>query len=394
MTSDEKIQPHELGKERESAILVLADGTCFSGVAVGASGRTVGEVVFNTGMTGYQEVLTDPSYRGQVVTFTAPHIGNYGVNEEDGESTRIQAVGAVVREVSRRASNHRSVLGFEEWLNREGIVAIGQVDTRALTRHLREGGVNMGVIVHGAGPEDAAAALSLLERHPDYGQTDFVEDVATTGALRVTLRGDDPWESELQFKPVDDSEVTDSPHVVVVDFGVKFSILRHLLERDVTVTLVPRDVDDQGLANLKPDGILFSNGPGDPARLENWHPRIRAISESYPTFGICLGHQLLAGAYGAKTYKLPYGHRGPNQPVKKLSDQTVAITSQNHGFCVDRDSMPECLEITEVNLNDDTVAGFRHRTAPIVAVQYHPEAGPGPRDATSCFDEFVDRLRP
>lgn len=390
-----EMPPDDFGGDTEPAVLVLSDGSCFPGQAMGASGRAIGEVVFNTGMSGYQEVLTDPSYRGQIVTFTAPHIGNYGINEDDGESTRIQAVGAIVRAVSRRQSNHRATLGFDEWLRREEVVGISGIDTRALTRRLREGGVAMGIIVHGAGPEDAEAAAELLAQHPPYGSSDLVEEVAISAPLRVEVKGDDPWKDQLTLQPIDSHSAApqDGLHVVVVDFGVKFNILRNLVARDVTVTLVPRSVDDETLHMLAPHGILFSNGPGDPARLEGWLDRVRTISQTYPTMGICLGHQLLASAYGATTYKLPYGHRGPNQPVKRLDDQTVAITSQNHGYSVDRDSLPECLEVTEVNLNDDTVAGFRHRDAAIVAVQYHPEAGPGPHDAIRCFDDFVASLR-
>ena len=395
MQGQSKSQPLRLKslEGRQPALLVLADGTTFSGFAIGASGRAVGEVVFNTGMSGYQEVLTDPSYHGQVVTFTSPHIGNYGVNDDDGESTRIHAVGTIIRDLARRPSNHRSRIGFEEWLIEQNVVGICEIDTRSLTRHLREQGVVMGVIAHGVGPEDADEVLSELAEHPSYEQIDHVEKVASTSPVRVTSATGEPWKGALEMAPVDESESVDGLHVVVIDFGVKFNILRHLLDRDITVTLVPRSVDDDTLEALAPTGVLFSNGPGDPARMKPLLERVRSISLRYPTMGICLGHQLLASAFGGTTYKLPYGHRGPNQPVLDCQDRSVAITSQNHGYSVERESFPECLQITSVNLNDDTVAGFSHRDHPIIAVQYHPEAGPGPRDAAEFFDEFVNSMR-
>lgn len=379
--------------DRSPAVLVLSDGAIFSGYAMGAPGKTIGEVVFNTGMTGYQEVLTDPSYRGQVVTFTAPHIGNYGVNDDDGESLQINAVGAVVRSLSRRPSNHRATMGFEEWLVSEGIVGICEVDTRALTRHLRERGVTMGMIAHGKTVEDGPALLEELAGAPDYESVDYVEAVACSEPLRVLAAGGDPWKGELSFQPWSDAEGQEGPEVAVVDFGVKHNILRHLLARGMAVTLVPRDVDEETLGRINPRGVLFSNGPGDPARMKEWLPKIKAISLEYPTMGICLGHQLLASAFGGETFKLGYGHRGPNQPVRDSRTGKVAITSQNHGFSVSPESFPEELEITEMNLNDDTVAGFRHRSHRITAVQYHPEAGPGPSDGVSFFDEFLEMLR-
>ena len=377
---------------RAPAVLVLSDGAVFQGYAMGARGQTIGEVVFNTGMTGYQEVLTDPSYKGQVVTFTSPHIGNYGVNGDDGESLQINAVGAVVRSLSRRKSNHRATMGFEEWLIDQEVVGITEVDTRALTRHLREQGVTMGMIAQGKTVEDAPALLEELSKQPDYESVDYVEAVACEEPLRVIAAGGDPWRGALSFEPWQEGVERSGPEVVVIDFGVKHNILRHLLSRGMAVTLVPRDVEEKELERINPRGILFSNGPGDPARLREWLPRIKRISLRYPTMGICLGHQLLASAFGGETFKLRYGHRGPNQPVQDSRTGKVSITSQNHGFSVVRESFPEELEVTEVNLNDETVAGFRHRDHQIVAVQYHPEAGPGPADGVGFFDEFVKML--
>lgn len=377
---------------RSPAILVLEDGTCFEGLSAGAPGSTVGEVVFNTSMSGYQEIATDPSYRGQLITYTMPHIGNYGVNALDNESTETQAAGVIVRSLSRRASNQRSEQGFEDWLVARGVVGICEVDTRELTRRLRQGGVGLAAIVHDATAQDAAAALELIAAHPGYGSVDYVSEVATTRALRVSA--DDAWQSPLELTPADaDSEAAgDGPHVVVMDFGVKFSILRHLLARGMRVTLMPRDADHAAVESQRPDGILWSNGPGDPDQMEPFIAGVRALSERYPTMGICLGHQLLAKAFGGETFKLGFGHRGPNQPVQNQRDKSVAMTSQNHGYAVRRESFPEELEITHVNINDDTISGFSHRRLPVHAVQYHPEAGPGPNDATSFFDDFARDL--
>ncbi|MGM0555045.1 MAG: glutamine-hydrolyzing carbamoyl-phosphate synthase small subunit [Myxococcota bacterium] len=381
------------------AILVLEDGTCFEGSAAGWTGNTVGEVVFNTSMAGYQEILTDPSYAGQLVTLTMPHIGNYGVNPADMESERIQARGLIVRSISEEASNYRSESSLPDWLNDNQIVAIDQVDTRALTRHIRDKGVMMGVIAHGATEDEKDEWLAYLEDQPDYESEDFVGDVVHREAVSVRLvasesqQSDAVDEREIRLVPFEADEQDDSPHVVVVDYGVKFSILRNLIERGLRVTLVPGDTDIEQLRSLDPDGVLLSNGPGDPGRLDSYLSLIEGTIESYPTFGICLGHQLLARALGAETFKLPFGHRGPNQPVKDKATGKIAMTSQNHGYAVKSETLPETLEVTHINLNDDTVEGVRHRDLPVFSVQYHPEAGPGPHDAADFFDDFERMVR-
>ncbi|MBA2662586.1 MAG: glutamine-hydrolyzing carbamoyl-phosphate synthase small subunit [Bradymonadaceae bacterium] len=388
---------------KQPAILVLEDGSHFEGIAAGAPGKTIGEAVFNTSMSGYQEILTDPSYRGQLLTFTMPHIGNYGVSGADRESMAIQASGLIVRSISRMASNYRSEISFIKWLEDNGTVAISEVDTRALTRHIRDKGVMMGAIVHGAGAADVAAIVAELRDYPDYGNEDMIARVACEQPMSVVVSQDALCETQLATglraaevrlvalgsEPV----ATERPHVVVVDFGVKQSILRCLDRSGFRMTLVPASYGAEQIAALKPDGVLYSNGPGDPAVLDHHLASIRQTSMSHPTLGICLGHQLLARAHGASTFKLPFGHRGPNQPVMNLARKTVCMTSQNHGYAVDPTSFSQDVVITHVNLNDQTIEGFRHRTLPIFAVQYHPEAGPGPHDADDCFDDFAAAVR-
>jgi carbamoyl-phosphate synthase small subunit len=387
----------------QTALLVLEDGTFFEGRAQGASGSTAGEVVFNTSMSGYQEILTDPSYAGQLVTLTMPHVGNYGVNAEDLESSEIRAAGLIVRGMSERPSNHRAEMSLPEWLDEQGVVAISEVDTRAITRVVREEGVMMGVIAHDATANDVEQWLEYLDEQPDYDAQDFVSGVVCSEPRSVSIEpleddsdgvDGDPAQGrvefgELVYEPEDDFR----PHVMVVDYGVKFSILRHLHRQGFRLTIVPPDVDMETVERLQPDGTLLSNGPGDPARLDDRLELVERLAETYPTFGICMGHQLLGRALGAETFKLQFGHRGPNQPVKDLSTGHVAMTSQNHGFAVDADSMPDEVEITHINLNDDTVEGFRHRDLPIFGVQYHPEAGPGPHDAIDFFEAFADTVR-
>jgi len=377
-------------QEHSPAILVLEDGKVFEGISVGSGSVAYGEVVFNTSMTGYQEILTDPSYAGQLVTLTYPHIGNYGVSLADMESEKIQAAGLIVREMSMRPSNHRSEVALPEWLETHDIPAVAQIDTRALTRHIRDKGVMMAAIVPGARAEDADRWRAELEAQPGYGERDFVEEVRTQKPMRVVYRHHDHG-STIEFDEKLE-ERGSGPHVVVLDFGVKHSILRHLAERGCQVTLVPSGTDMETIQSLGPDGILISNGPGDPARLDEALDVIRESVETVPTFGICLGHQLLARAFGGETFKLPFGHRGPNQPVQDLASGHIEMTSQNHGYAVNVDNLPEVLEVTHINLNDNTVEGFRHRNLPVFAVQYHPEAGPGPNDAVAFFDDFIDAL--
>jgi carbamoyl-phosphate synthase small subunit len=377
-------------------VLVLEDGTCFEGVAAGAQGVAVGEAVFNTSMSGYQEIMTDPSYAGQLVTLTMPHIGNYGVNAADMESSKVQASGLIVRSISEEPSNYRSEQSLPDWLAGNDVVAISEVDTRALTRHLRDKGVMMAVIVHGATVADAEQWQTYLGEQPEYGSGEFVGDVqhAKPMSVVVHVEPDDGvheqlGEARVTLEPFEASSEDERPHVVVVDYGVKFSILRHLAGHGLRLTLAPGATSIEEIRQLAPDGVLLSNGPGDPAKLDAYLETVKGAAESYPTFGICLGHQLLARALGAETFKLPFGHRGPNQPVKTLANGKINMTSQNHGYAVRSETLPDDLEITHVNLNDQTVEGFRHRKLPVLSVQYHPEAGPGPHDAVDFFDDFA-----
>jgi carbamoyl-phosphate synthase small subunit len=357
--------------------LLLEDGTLFVGRLVGPSLPTVAEVVFTTNMTGYQEVFTDPSYRGQIVVMTAPQIGNYGINTDDPESARPQVAGVVVRELSATYSNWRATGGLPEWLEAHGVPALTDVDTRRLTRHLRSAGVMKGVIGQGEAP--TKEALAALDGCPSMEGL----DLATVVSTREPYTFGNP----------------DAPfHVVAYDFGIKRNILRLLDAHGIRVTVVPSDTSADDVLAMNPDGVFLSNGPGDPAAVTYAPAAIRAIaSQRVPMFGICLGHQLLGLSFGGQTAKMPFGHRGGNQPVKDLATGQVLITSQNHGFAVvgspdGVEGAPE-LAVTHVNLNDGTVEGLRHRELPVFAVQYHPEAAPGPHDAVPLFDQFLTALR-
>ncbi len=357
--------------------LLLEDGTLFRGVLHATDALAVAEVVFTTNMTGYQEVFTDPSYRGQIVVMTAPQIGNYGVNLEDPESSRPHIAGVVVRELSRTHSNWRATGDLASWLGESGVPILAEVDTRRLTKHLRSVGVMRGVIA--AGAEPSAEALAALEACPSMEGLDL--------ASRVTTREEYTWGNPRA--PL---------HVIAYDFGIKRNILRLFDESECRVTVVPAQTAPEAVLERAPDGVFISNGPGDPAAVAYAPHTIRTVAESgTPLFGICLGHQLLALTYGAETVKLPYGHRGGNHPVKVVQDGRVLITSQNHGFAVrgDEQNIPgaSALEVTHVNLNDGTIEGLRHRDLPVFAVQYHPEAAPGPHDARGHFDEFLATVR-
>jgi carbamoyl-phosphate synthase small subunit len=367
-----------------TAKLALEDGTVFTGRGFGATGTTDGEVVFNTSMTGYQEVLTDPSYKGQIVTMTYPLIGNVGVNRRDVESRRPHVAGFVIRELSPVVSNYRADLSLDEYLLQNDVIGIQGIDTRALVRKLRIGGAMRGVL--STEPLDDAALVAKARGAAEMEGADWVKAVRPdTGYGWTEDHGD--WRQGRV-------ERGDGLHVVALDGGAKSNILRHLAERGIKVTVLPMGCPAAEIMAHNPDGLFVSNGPGDPAALDYATAPIAAVMDQVPTFGICLGHQLLGRALGADTYKLKFGHRGGNQPVKNLDTGRVEITSQNHGFAVDRASLESHGGVvTHVNLNDDTVEGFRHAALPVFSVQYHPEASPGPHDAAYLFDAFVEMMK-
>ncbi len=364
------------------AKLALEDGAVFTGVSCGASGEVEGEVVFNTSMTGYQEILTDPSYRGQIVTMTYPEIGNYGVNDEDQESHQPHLAGFIVRENSRRVSNFRSQGSLQDYLRKHGIVAISEIDTRALVRRIRTKGALKGIL--STTDLDDASLIAKAQASQGLVGRDLVREVLPAQA-RVWDEGLSPWMNLPSYFAPEHSEQF---HVVALDFGMKWNIARHLHDLGCRVTVLPGTASASEVLQQNPDGVFLSNGPGDPEPLEYAIQTIRDLLGKVPLFGICLGHQLLALACGAKTFKLKFGHRGANQPILNLRTGRVEITTQNHGFAVQRESLPESLELTHVHLNDDTIAGIRHREHPAFSVQYHPEASSGPHDSHYLFQEF------
>jgi carbamoyl-phosphate synthase small subunit len=368
------------------ALLALEDGTWFRGVSAGADGVTGGEVVFNTSMSGYQEVLTDPSYAGQIVTMTCPEIGNYGVSPDDVESHSPKVAGFIVREESLVASNWRAEATLRDYLVTYGIVAIADIDTRALTRRLRSSGVMRGVIATGA-QLDAAALVARANDIPRMEGSDLVRGV--TAGEPFDWPPEDPGEFHVEAGRLPARRL----RIAAYDFGMKRNILRRLSAHGCDVRVYPASTPASDVLATRPDGVFLSNGPGDPAVLTYAIDSARALVEAnVPVFGICLGHQVLGLAMGGSTYKLKFGHRGVNHPVKKLETGKIEITSQNHGFAVDPSSLPEDVEVTHVNLYDGTVEGLRHRVHPMFSVQYHPEASPGPHDADYLFDDFIKMI--
>lgn len=365
------------------AKLALEDGTVFTGVAFGADGEVSGEACFNTSMTGYQEILTDPSYRGQIVAMTYTQIGNYGVNDEDVESRKPHLAGFVVRERSRRVSNFRSNGDLDDYLKRWGIVGLEEIDTRALVRRLRIHGAMKSVL--STVDLDDARLVEKAKASPGLVGRDLVREVIPHQPVEWT-EGLSAW---AKLHGVAYAEpAADSPHVVALDFGMKWNIARHLFSMGCRVTILPGTATAADVLACRPDGVFLSNGPGDPEPLGYAHETIRGLLGKKPIFGICLGHQLLCLACGAKTYKLKFGHRGANQPVLNHATNRVEITTQNHGFSVEEQTLPAELEITHRNLNDDTVEGVRHRSLPAFSVQYHPEASAGPHDSNYLFGQF------
>jgi carbamoyl-phosphate synthase small subunit len=380
------------------ALIALEDGRTFHGEGFGAPGTTVGEICFNTSMTGYQEVLTDPSYRGQIVTMTYPLIGNYGVNSLDGESRKPHVRGFVVNELSPITSSWRASGSLDEYLKKWKICGIQGIDTRALTKHLRVRGAMRACL--STEIKDPEEAVQLALNSPAMTGSDFVKEVTTEDIYEwdpedklsrdwtiVKGAGEHPGEV-LENGQILKTLPPIRRKVVAYDYGIKFNILRRLRQHGNKVTVVPAHTTAEDVLAMKPDGVFLSNGPGDPGALPYLSDELKKLFGRCPIFGICLGHQLLGLAYGGKEFKLKFGHRGGNQPVKDLMSGRVSITSQNHGFAIDAESLPPSVEVTHINLNDQTVEGIRHKEYPIFSVQYHPEASPGPHDASYFFKEF------
>lgn len=373
------------------AVLALADGTVFEGRAFGlerkADNPVVGEVVFNTSMYGYQEILTDPSYAGQIITFTYPHIGNVGCNPEDDESRRVFAEGLVVRSASTRASNFRSTTTLSHYLEKAGVMGIEGIDTRQLVAHLRDSGSQMGAMAHG----DLSDRDELVDHARAAGSMEGRDYVKAVSCDKTYSWSELPWNGTA-YRSLSDHELTGRPHVVAIDCGIKHYILRLLVEAGFRVTVVPATASSREILELRPDGLFLSNGPGDPATLGYLVRTVGELVGRFPTFGICLGHQILGQVFGGRTFKLKFGHRGGNHPVKNLSTGRVEITVQNHGFAVDLNTLPNSVRLTHVNLNDNTVEGLESQEHRAFSIQYHPEASPGPHDSRYLFDRFYKEV--
>lgn len=367
----------------KKAKLVLEDGSVFEGISFGASGEVTGELVFNTSMTGYQEILSDPSYCGQMVVMTYPLIGNYGVNDADLESIGPQVAALIVKEVCRNPSNWRSVADLPSFLERHGVLGVEGLDTRQITRHIRDRGAMRAIL--STGSERVDALLEKVRQSPKMEGANLTDRVTCAEPYQWTEPNDPDWAGPVSVN---------GPHkIAVYDFGVKRNILRRFVERGCSLTVFPAQTPAARVLASNPDGIFLSNGPGDPDAVKSGIQNVRELLGKKPVFGICLGHQILALALGARTYKLKFGHRGGNHPVKQMKSGTIEITAQNHGFAVDPDSLDSAtVEMTHVNLYDGTLEGFEHRDLPAFGVQYHPEASPGPHDSTYLFDRFLNLI--
>jgi carbamoyl-phosphate synthase small subunit len=367
-------------------LLALEDGRTFMGTGFGALGVQTGELVFNTSMTGYQEILTDPSYHKQIVTMTVAHVGNTGINPQDVESERAWVAGFVVRALSPVVSSWRQTGTLDEYLKAQNVIGLSEVATRALVRHIREKGAMRAAIAHGAAANDAAALVQIARQSPDMSGWNLVDDVTCIEPYHWTERSDPQWYRDHRYDPA-------GPLIVAYDTGIKRNILRLMTDRGLRVTVVPATTSADDVLALHPSGVFLSNGPGDPAAVDYMIANTRNLLGKVPIFGICLGHQIIALALGGKTQKMRFGHRGGNQPVKNLLTGAVEISSHNHGFAVTPDSDLQGGEVTHINLNDNTIEGLRHRELGVFSVQYHPEAAPGPHDSLYLFDEFVGRVK-
>ena len=368
------------------ALIALEDGRTFAGTGFGADGVQTGELVFNTSMTGYQEILTDPSYHKQIVTLTVPHVGNTGINPQDVESDKVWVAGFVVRSLSPVVSNWRSQRDLDGYLREHGVIGISDVATRALVRHIREKGVMRAAIAHGAAAEDAAALVEIARQSPDMSGWNLVDDVTCAEPYNWTQTSDPGWYVNHPYDP-------NGALIVAYDTGIKKNILRMMTDRGLRVTVVPATTPADQVLAMHPAGVFLSNGPGDPAAVTSMIDNTRSLLGKVPIFGICLGHQILALALGGKTEKMRFGHRGGNQPVKNLLTGVIEISSHNHGFAVTPESDLGGAEVTHINLNDNTIEGLRHEGLGAFSVQYHPEAAPGPHDSLYLFDEFVNRVK-